>query len=346
MKTFTTYAEKKAKQFFNLLQGYTKGIRITAILILLLMGVSNVWGKTIYLYTDGIGWPDSSAKIWVHAWGSGKDTDVQMTKVKEKLYQADIPDADTKVIFTRTQSTSTGVWDQEWNRVGEQTLNDETPCLKLTGWSTGTWGKISYDAHMYLDNSVANWTEATKEFMIGHSSYSDTYTMTQISNTKLYYLAFSNIWHGYWDYGFIGVTSHWGPYENQNITTRIKSAAKRTGTRGDQVLNGTKLFVPANANNDAVLTKTDLNSYSDLNSQQTIKSAVNGADANSKAPISITSYAMTAHKTTTEQTATLGTGANVSYITAARTATTTLEVGTIEAGYQFDGWYTAKFCTS
>lgn len=44
MKTFTTYAEKKAKQILNLLQGYTKGIRTTAILILLLMGVNNVWG--------------------------------------------------------------------------------------------------------------------------------------------------------------------------------------------------------------------------------------------------------------------------------------------------------------
>ena len=41
MKTVTNYAEKKAKQFLNLLQGYTKGIRFTAILILLLMGVSN-----------------------------------------------------------------------------------------------------------------------------------------------------------------------------------------------------------------------------------------------------------------------------------------------------------------
>ena len=46
MKTFTTYAEKKAKQILNLLQGYTKGIRMTAILILLLMGVSNAWGAT------------------------------------------------------------------------------------------------------------------------------------------------------------------------------------------------------------------------------------------------------------------------------------------------------------
>ena len=43
MKTFTTYATK-AKQILNLLQGYTKSIRLTAILILLLMGVNNVWG--------------------------------------------------------------------------------------------------------------------------------------------------------------------------------------------------------------------------------------------------------------------------------------------------------------
>ena len=48
MKTFTTCAEKKAKQILNLLQGYTKGIRITAILILLLMGVGNAWAYNFY----------------------------------------------------------------------------------------------------------------------------------------------------------------------------------------------------------------------------------------------------------------------------------------------------------
>ena len=48
MKTFTNCAEKKAKQFLNLLQGYTKGIRIIAVLTLLLtMGVSNAWGAWI-----------------------------------------------------------------------------------------------------------------------------------------------------------------------------------------------------------------------------------------------------------------------------------------------------------
>ena len=54
MKTFTNYAEKKAKQFFNLLQGYTKGIRMTAILILLLMGVSNAWGETVLFLKNTI----------------------------------------------------------------------------------------------------------------------------------------------------------------------------------------------------------------------------------------------------------------------------------------------------
>ena len=50
MKTFTNCAEKKAKQFLNLLQGYTKGIRMTVISVLLLMGVSNAWAAVTLRY--------------------------------------------------------------------------------------------------------------------------------------------------------------------------------------------------------------------------------------------------------------------------------------------------------
>ena len=358
MKTFTNCAEKKAKQILNLLQGYTRGIRMTAILVLLLMGVSNAWGKTIYLCTSDINWAADGAVLFVWSWqDNNPGVATKMTSATTNLYKADINDSHNKIIFMRMKNGSDAIsWDTNlWNRSqGDQGINDETPCFKLTAWGensskecSGKWGKISYDAHMYLDNSVANWTEAKKEFMIGHSSYSDTYTMTQISNTKLYYLAFSDIWHGYWDYGFIGVTSHWGPYEYQDITTRIKSAAKRTGTRGDQVLNGTKLFVPADANNDAVLTKTDLSGYSALNYTQTIKSAVklagkNYEEANSKATITVTSYKLTGNGTiSTQQTASISTSAKSTTISAARTATTKLSVGTVATGYQFDGWYTA-----
>ena len=74
MKTFTTYAEKKAKQILNLLQGYTKGIRITAILILLLMGVSNAWGagyngeSHVYLKVNGT---TKYYKVSTESWSTG-----------------------------------------------------------------------------------------------------------------------------------------------------------------------------------------------------------------------------------------------------------------------------------
>ena len=69
MKTVTNYAEKKAKQFLNLLQSYTKGIRMTAILILLLMGVSNAWagvsGGEIYFDALTSGWGSVSSVEYV-----------------------------------------------------------------------------------------------------------------------------------------------------------------------------------------------------------------------------------------------------------------------------------------
>lgn len=320
------------------------------------MGVSNAWGKTIYLCTSDINWAADDAVLFVWSWQDNQSgVATKMTSATTNLYKADINDSHNKIIFMRMENDSDTIsWGNDlWNRSeGDQQINDNTPCFKLTAWGnnskecSGTWGKISYDAHIYLDNSVANWSEAIKEFIIGYSSYSDTYTMTQISNTKLYYLAFSNIWHGYWDYGFIDVTSHWGPYEKQDITTRIKSAAKRTGTRGDQVINGTKLFVPENASNDANLTKNDLSGYSALNYTQTIKSAVKFAgknydDANSKATITVTSYKLTGNATSTKQSASISTSAKSTNISAARTATTELSVGTVATGYQFDGWYTA-----
>ena len=88
MKTFTTYAEKKAKQFLNLLQGYTKGIRFTAILILLLMGVSNAWAYvTYYLKSSNTTWSTDT-----YDWGftHGTTTTTYMDNNGEfKLWRTD-----------------------------------------------------------------------------------------------------------------------------------------------------------------------------------------------------------------------------------------------------------------
>ena len=68
MKTFTNCAEKKVKQFLNLLQGYTKGIRMTAILVLLLMGVSNALG-------NNAGFWETNAVLLKYYTGGSNDTE-------------------------------------------------------------------------------------------------------------------------------------------------------------------------------------------------------------------------------------------------------------------------------
>ena len=75
MKTFTTYAEKKAKQILNLLQGYTKGIRFTAMLMLLLVGTTNAWAydiKCTFIYDNSkTNWSSVQLMVGHGSWSQG-----------------------------------------------------------------------------------------------------------------------------------------------------------------------------------------------------------------------------------------------------------------------------------
>ena len=251
----STFSAVMANSIKNLLQGYTKGIRITAILILLLMGVNNAWA-------------------------------------------------------------------------GVQ------------------GGEIYFDAY------TSKWTSnlSTVEYVISHDSYSKWFKMANISNTQLYYIS-SESWG---DAKYIAFTANfgWTSGEGNSYDHRKKygpSGSWYTAKSTYGVNSGsTYLFYAASASNDAAITTTSPagylgngKTYTALNYKQTINTVVDGTVANSKATISITSYKMTGKQTATKQEATLGTSAKDSYIDAARTATTTLTVGTVATGYQFDGWYTA-----
>lgn len=121
--TFTTYAEKKAKQFLNLLQGYTKGIRITAILILLLMGVSNTWawnveqGKVFY-FKPSSAWGIDNARFAV-AFGDGNNTYAwqSCTAVpgESGVYYIVSPGNYNWMILCRMKPNSTNDWSNRWN---------------------------------------------------------------------------------------------------------------------------------------------------------------------------------------------------------------------------------------
>ena len=214
--------------------------------------------------------------------------------------------------------------------------------LLLTLGIGQAWADIAFSGgYIYFDNSIGI-NQKYIQLCARQGSWTGVSTMTNISNTKLYYVANpqGSGWGGILGWVVIGTSTAKTNSNFDNWTSFGWCSAWNTYGFNS---GSTYLIEPTSTSKSQSVNTSYLSGgYSALNSQQTIKSAVNGADANSKATISITSYKMTGNGTATEQTATLGTGAKDSYVTAAHTATTTLTVGTVATGYQFDGWYAAK----
>ena len=161
MKTVTNYAEKKAKQFLNLLQGYTKGIRITAILILLLMGVSNAWAAS-----EGSSWYD---------WASSEN-----------------------VYFDNTNSSYSNVSmliGRQWNYGGDGVGSSGVNFTKVENTNNlyhaaTTWNH--YNTLLFMDETGWGWegNKVTQRY-----TYAKNYTNTNninINGTELFYAASSS----------------------------------------------------------------------------------------------------------------------------------------------------------
>jgi len=157
MKTFTNYAEKKAKPFLNLLQGYTRGIRFTAILILLLMGVSNAWAYNIsantYFYYDNskLNWTNGCIQLMVGhgSWSQG----YQMTKISNtNLYYVKMPkwDGATQIAVFGTDA----VWGGEGSSISSRKswAPNSTSVLSLTANLSG-YRLLTVNSSATLSNS-------------------------------------------------------------------------------------------------------------------------------------------------------------------------------------------------
>ena len=207
--------------------------------------------------------------------------------------------------------------------------------------------------YIYFDPSTSGWgTPTSVKYIISHDSYSCWYAMSNISNTKLYYIS-SASWG---DAKYIAFTGNygWTDCEGNSYDSRKEygpSGSKRTAKNTYGVNSGsTYLFYASSSSNDASITTSSpagylSSGYSALNSTQTINTALstdNGSSystANSKATISITSYEMTGNGTVTQRTPSISTSNSSNTVSAARTATTTLSRGTVATGYTFVGWY-------
>ena len=135
MKTFTTYAEKKAKQFFNLLQGYTKGIRFTAMLMLLLVGTTNAWAydiKCTFIYDNSkTNWSSVQLMVGHGSWSQG----YVMTKIANtQLWYYTFSDTWGGATHICVFNASSA-WDGEGNSVSHRSsyMDQNTEVKALSG---------------------------------------------------------------------------------------------------------------------------------------------------------------------------------------------------------------------
>ncbi len=207
MKTFTTYAEKKAKQFLNLLQGYTKGIRMTAILILLLMGVSNAWADNGAIYGVYFTYDHNGA----NASSEGTAT----------------IDLGTLTSDFKITSVYLKVWD-DWGN--NKKWEDGQLCYTLDNWGTtkyhgqGKWTKSSKSGNNWeLQNSNFNKTIAST------SDASGKYTM------KYYWQVWGNNANSYLNNNGNNYTFKWtiNPPAVNNFTVTATGHISGSGTNND-----------------------------------------------------------------------------------------------------------------
>ena len=130
------------KNFTNNFKQFTSRLsaRWLIMALMLLVGTSSAWASYTYStagnFYVGNGkpsgwnsgkWDDADASIWIHIWKEGGNSYDRKLKLysgtkgsDDAIYitESTIP-AGTydKIIITRNQSTSTGPWDKEWNRV-------------------------------------------------------------------------------------------------------------------------------------------------------------------------------------------------------------------------------------
>ena len=313
--------------------------------LILLMGVSNALGKDIY-FKPSDNWKEANA--WFQVWDGEHNHNFESTGIAG-LYKATIEDGKTSIWIKRKQPNTENDWDG-----GSETKISTYNYFYNSGWSnsmsrsniigTVRGGKI------YFDNSKTKWT-GNIQFVIGHDSYSRTYSMSQLKNTDLWYVNLDAATYREWGdakyYAVISTTNKVtdGGWGSTSLSTKAPSY-RTTIYKGPFSLDyGSSYLVTPSSESPAAssITISYVGTYSSLNYTQTIKTAVDGADANSKAAITVTSYDLTGNGTISSQkSASISTSAKSTTISAARTATTTLTVGSVATGYQFDGWYAAK----
>ena len=215
---------------------------------------------------------------------------------------------------------------------------------------------VNIPYHIYFDNSIANWPSNKLQFVVGHASYSRGHDLTSIANTQLYHVHIQN--YPWQDAGYYAIVSEPTTFGGDGWSRkRLIDEADKYSSAYLTPLNIEQdqayLFEAEHANNGTPISITKKTQSSELNTTQTIKYAISeygGTPAimnsgTTPAKITMSSYKFVSrtYNAVSEEKPTDLSANGTTYsqtFTAAHTATTTLTVSEVVAGYKFTGWYT------
>lgn len=309
--------------------------KITLFLFTLLISCSVLGAlpKKTVLYLNASSWGYGDAEFIAYFCDGTSGTKwLKMDKVENGYYKCTTPDGDYKnVLFLRVNPTHTNVKDKNtgtswpgdavWNQTNNLTFTEANNIYVKTGWgnSDGWWSTIlEPNTEIYFAKTDADWVNSSASLLIGHDTYSEAYSLTNIEGTNLFYKKITNKWEGYKEW--IVINEKWDGGEGKIISERTKNVSKKIDVNKNLL---TLCHLINGSSNEKI------SSYSSLNYSQTINSGANGT-------VTAESYKLTSANGTTKQEATAQASSKTT-LSAALTATLTL-TPTANPGYHFDKW--------
>lgn len=215
--------------------------------------------------------------------------------------------------------------------------------------SGATWS-FSGTSYMYFYNK-AGWTDSGKMLFIGKSSYSSVYTMSAVSNTKLWVVQMpSSGWSDATYMAVAGASSvwgagSWGPTNRTNATHYTNTYTSGLSTSSTQFYT----FTPASTSNNANISLNyEGSGYSSMNKSITVAAKVSTnagssySASSAHGQLKISSKKFSAYNTCgTSSSVTVADGTASGSASCGYTATTTLTAGD-KTGYDFVGWYNSS----
>lgn len=138
--------------------------KFTFLMAMLLAMVMNVSARTIYL--DANIWTVDNPKFSAWAWAEGAEgAAYEFTLVEGTVFQSEIPDAATGIIFLRNDPAKfdiTKPWDAEWNRA-QTAIPADKNMFRVTTWEDpwGVWmtygESVEYATQKLYVNNQTGW---------------------------------------------------------------------------------------------------------------------------------------------------------------------------------------------